>query len=124
MPGASAGDHECDCSDQNETITDSFAGPWCFCADPAPGEEDKQYCMPPDSVPEQINLQMAAPDALVASFVTYEALPTEPPVAMLGLSPQSMQPVTGVSHFYNPHGSNRTYILSYVKFSNLKERTR
>ena len=48
MPGASAGAHEKDCglhcdpagSDQWTRISDSFAGPWCFCKDPVAGVEN------------------------------------------------------------------------------------
>ncbi len=36
------------------------------------------YCTEPPSHVEQLNLQLAAPDTVVASFVTYEALPAEP----------------------------------------------
>lgn len=59
---------------------------------------------------------------VVASFVTYEALPTNPPEAMLGTDPNAMSLVKGVSHYYQP--PNRTYVLSFVKFGNLKPRTK
>ena len=33
MPGAHAGNHECDCGqmDEDRYMTDSYAGAWCFC---------------------------------------------------------------------------------------------
>ena len=81
-------------------MTDSYAGPWCYCASAAKGEPDKAYCTPPSSHVEQLNLQVAAPDTVVASFVTYEELPATPPLAMLGTSPENMKQQTGVSHKY------------------------
>merc|ERR1719326_1526006 len=96
-------------------INDSYAGPWCFCADGS-----QAYCNPPSNVVEQLNLQLAASDVVVASFITYETLPNKPAMAMLGLSEDSMQPVEGVSHKYTPPG--RTYIMHYVPFRNLEPR--
>ena len=128
MPAAQSGAHECDCGekDADTYMTDSYAGPWCFCADSKGewdqfGETSKAYCTPPKSHVEQLNLQLAAPDTVVASFVTYEDLPTAPPVAMLGTSDNPTTQVTGVSHKYTPPG--RTYIMHYIKFGNLKPRT-
>lgn len=126
MPAAQSGAHECDCAekDADTYMTDSYAGPWCFCAASADGvapTSDKAYCTPPNSHVEQLNLQLAAPDTVVASFVTYEDLSTSPPVAMLGTSKDDMVKVTGVSHLYAPPG--RTYIMSYIKFGPLKPRT-
>eukprot|EP00051_Salpingoeca_urceolata_P027595 m.482294 g.482294 ORF g.482294 m.482294 type:complete len:583 (-) comp22487_c0_seq1:276-2024(-) len=120
MPAGSAGRHECDCADKDEVITDSFAGPWCYCKDPAPGEPFAAYCRAAWRTPEQINLQYAAPNTVVASFVTYESsLPANPPVAMFGPDASSLKPVMGVSHFYQPPG--RTYLLHFIKFSNLEQ---
>jgi len=126
MPAAQSGAHECDCAekDADTYMTDSYAGPWCFCASGKHGEAaspDKAYCTPPPSHVEQLNLQLAAPDTVVASFVTYESLPTSPPIAMLGTSVDSMVQVAGVSHKYTPPG--RTYIMHYIKFGPLKPRT-
>ena len=45
-------------TDQWTKIYDSYAGPWCFCKDPAAGiENSSQYCAPALETPEQINLQ-------------------------------------------------------------------
>jgi len=107
--------------DPDEVITDSFAGPWCYCLNPAKGDPFAAYCKPPQSVPEQINIQLASPSVVVASFVTYEALPSSPPIAMFGTDPTNLNiTVVGVSHLYEPPG--RTYILHYIKFTNLVER--
>lgn len=135
MPAAHAGNHECDCGAKaafNETyMLDSYAGPWCFCKDPGTAPSNREYntplmsyCKPPQSVPEQINLQLAASDVIVAGFVTYEELPVSPPVAMFGKKGGAMKLITGVSHAYNPGGhhslGNQTsssvpYIMSFIK---------
>jgi hypothetical protein len=108
------------------------------------------YCEPPkSSVPEQVNLQLAAWDTLVVGFVTYEQLPTAAPVAMLyeqGGAAEGLR-VTGVSHeFVMPNGTygrhvlpgrgkregtyintasyrNVPYIMSFIKFGGLKPRS-
>ena len=107
MPAAQSGAHECDCAekDADTYMTDSYAGPWCYCADVKVGEPDKAYCNPPNATVEQLNLQVAAPDTIVASFVTYEPLPAGPPVAMLSTSPladgAAATQLQGVSHLYS-----------------------
>ena len=122
MPGAQSGSHLRDCGLhcygdlwQFEYIASSYAGPWCFCKDPVANVTNtSQYCVPAVSVPEQINLQYAAPGVVVVAFVTYEeggAAPTEaPPHATLTPSNKSGAPqtVTGVSHVYAPPGRNVT----------------
>mmetsp|Transcript_42180 Transcript_42180/g.75523 ORF Transcript_42180/g.75523 Transcript_42180/m.75523 type:complete len:567 (-) Transcript_42180:138-1838(-) len=117
MPGASAGNHECDCAEKNATtyMEDSYAGPWCYCKDGT-----SEYCTPPNSTVEQLNLQLAASSVVVAGFVTYEELPAGPAVAMLGTSVGNMRLIEGVSHKYSPPG--RTYIMHYVAFRGLTPR--
>jgi hypothetical protein len=117
MPGASAGNNECDCAEKNATtyIEDSYAGPWCYCQNGPP-----QYCTPPSSTVEQLNLQLAASHVVVAAFVTYEDLPAGPAVAMLGTSKDSLRLIEGVSHKYTPPG--RTYIMHYVPLRGLMPR--
>lgn len=94
-----------------------------MCADPGPEGPFAGYCTAPHHHPEQINLQIADPTTVVVAFVTYEALPAGPPVAMLGTDPSGAKAVqkTGVSHAYNPPG--RSYVLSFIKFDNLAPRT-
>eukprot|EP00039_Didymoeca_costata_P020714 m.342179 g.342179 ORF g.342179 m.342179 type:complete len:577 (+) comp21074_c0_seq1:121-1851(+) len=125
MPGASAGDHECDCSDKSEVITDSFAGPWCVCKDPGSDGPFAAYCTPPQSVPEQINLQLAAPNVSVVSFVTYEKMPSAAPSAVVSLNADLSEPINleGIAHELDVNGTNRTYIFNFIKFAGLKERT-
>mmetsp|Transcript_17259 Transcript_17259/g.44979 ORF Transcript_17259/g.44979 Transcript_17259/m.44979 type:complete len:583 (+) Transcript_17259:71-1819(+) len=123
MPAASAGDHECDCSDATERITDSFAGPWCVCKDPSTAGPFAAYCNAPKAVPEQINLQVAEPTVAVVGFVTYEdALPTNPPQAKFGNAGRADTTTKlGVSHKYTI--GNRTWILSFIKFDGLEPKT-
>jgi len=117
MPARTAGAHECDCGEKDKMtfINDSYAGPWCYCSDGS-----QAYCSPPLSVVEQLNLQLAASDVVVASFITYENLPANPAMAMLGTSETELQEVEGVSHKYSPPG--RSYIMHYVPFRGLKPR--
>lgn len=126
MPANTAGNHECDCSekDQYTFITDSYAGPWCFCKNPEPGENQTAYCDPPKSVVEQLNLQLAGKGVVVASFVTYnEQLPENPPVAMFGQDQDNLNiTAKGVTHSYKPPG--REYLLHFVKLDNLEDRKR
>ena len=125
MPGAQTGTHECDCGEKDDDryITDSYAGPWCFCADGGGAPDGTTaYCSAARSHAEQINLQIADATTVVASFVTYEDVPTDPPIAMLGTAKDALNiKVTGVTHHYKPPG--REYLLHYVKFGNLASRT-
>lgn len=121
MPGASAGLFECDgCT--VDKIYNSFAGPWCYCKEDGRKE---QYCTPPTAVPEQLNLQVAAPDVVVASFVTFETEATpEPPVAMFGSDQHHLKPVTGVSHLYQALSTaeHNNYTFHFVRFAGLEPR--
>eukprot|EP00756_Hemistasia_phaeocysticola_P036841 Hpha_TRINITY_DN16663_c1_g2::TRINITY_DN16663_c1_g2_i1::g.181626::m.181626 len=118
MPGKQAGTHECDCGEKNAQtyISDSYAGPWCFCSDGT-----QQYCNAAQHTVEQLNLQLASSDTVVAAFVTYETLPTSPPEAMIGTSESEMSKVEGVSHEYSP-SKDRKYIMNYVTFKGLSPR--
>ena len=125
--------------------TSSFYGPICACAPvagDAPGVVRFATCTAPVSYPEQINLQIAASDVVVVSFVTFEPqLPTAPPVAQLrtvGSSSWSSD-ITGVAHRFTtshaPHSQfcdeslpasipclRRNYTLSFVRLSDLTPR--
>eukprot|EP00729_Bicosta_minor_P009103 gene9103-12667_t len=101
-----ASDHECDCGakDQQEYIYDSYAGPWCFCNEGS--TTTAAYCTAPTDIPEQINLQVAAPGVIVVGFVTYSTslTATEMPIAMFGEKGAAPAKVTGVTHKYSPPG--------------------
>ena len=57
-----------------ETKVEGALGSWCFCKG-APGSGSGQahsaYCTAGAGVPEQINVQLVGPDAVVLAFVTY-----------------------------------------------------
>lgn len=124
MPAASAGRFECDgCT--VDKIYNSFKGPWCYCKEDGKKET---YCVPPKGIPEQINLQIAATDVVVASFVSFDVEvpgPNELPVAMIGTDPSTLtKSVNGISHPYAALSKveSTNYTLSFVKFANLEPR--
>lgn len=105
----------------HNAVDASFAGPWCYCAGVA------TTCIAPQSVPEQINLQLAGPDVVVVGFVTYDRYtPSSPPVAELQVvgSDDAPEQITGVSHMYYAdwYSPPRNYTMNFVKFMNLKPR--
>lgn len=105
--------------------------PWCVC-----GANKTTSCSAPYSVPEQINLQLAASDVLVVSFVTFQqALPHHPPearwgpAAAAGTAPDdnAAAPVIskGVAHWYTTShsaGAKRNYVMNFVRFTGLTAR--
>ena len=93
--------------------------PICFCKNSKGAANETLiggvvgYCSPPMSVPEQINLQYAAADIVVAAFVTYEdQLPSNAPTAMFGEESAKAKQLTGVSHWYV--NGDRNYTLNFV----------
>jgi hypothetical protein len=120
----------------------SFYGPICVCKQPGPLVFGT--CTAQQHIPEQINLQIASPDSVVVSFVTFDAsLPATPPVALVNNAVH-----TGVAHSYttshandslscsgsasylpggslgpaHPRCNRRNYTLNFVKLSGLKPR--
>ena len=87
-------------------------------------------CDAPFSTPEQINLQLAASDVLVVSFVTFEhALPSAPPQASwqeVGAADAAAATVSnGVAHWYTTSHANETkrnYVMNFVRFAGLAPR--
>jgi len=83
-------------------------------------------------VPEQINLQVASSDTLVASFVTFGDLPNgSAPIALLSEHPDMRDPliITGVTHQYlSPSADGaavqqqRAYNMHFCTLSTAKER--
>eukprot|EP00039_Didymoeca_costata_P025917 m.14535 g.14535 ORF g.14535 m.14535 type:complete len:592 (+) comp5124_c0_seq1:123-1898(+) len=98
-------------------------GAWCVCS----GDISAWgYCTSSSYVPEQVNLQLASPDTVVVSFVTFEpSLPAEAPYAMLSSQQQQdTQVLRGVTHVYVTPAGDRTYYMHFVKFSNLAPLTK
>ena len=92
-------------------------GTYRFYSQPKPPEpKPSGYCTSATGVPEQINLQLAAPDALVVSFVTFEdAAPTAPPTALLCLAggegaAAAPTRINGVTHVHKTQGGRVYYV--------------
>ena len=67
-------------------------------------------------IPEQINLQYAAPDTIVAAFVTFErAPPTEPPTASFGQQGETPIELKGISHWYSLPGDPTSKSVDVAK---------
>ena len=79
MPGANTGAKgpAPGTSDPADAVNTSYAGPFCICANSTSGSTGgggggvKGFCTPPLYVPEQLNLQLASRDIVVAAFVSY-----------------------------------------------------
>ena len=77
-------------------------------------------------VPEQVNLQVADAESVVASFVTRDlsSVPTsgEPFVAYFGDNKDKLTLVKGVTHHYKKLSKDEgiSYSLHFIKFSGLK----
>ena len=73
-------------------------------------------------MPEQLNIQIASPTAVVVNFVTYEkAAPTDPPVVTYGLGTKSGELGTttkGVTHLHKTHGGREIY-MHFVELTGL-----
>lgn len=146
MPGGSAGR---DLGDgiYIDLVVNSFAGPWCYCATPAPDSDAEQYCYPgPKTLnnPEQINLQMAKEDVIVVSFVTREessafgldrytadhqvpaTLPA-PSAEFVDLAKGgTTKTIPGISHYYKALSTaeHQDYVLHFIKFAGLTPNTK
>lgn len=127
MPAASAG-YDLGDGRYIDHIFNSFAGPWCYCAEPVDTAPRLQYCVPDPAKPgfvEQLNLQVAAQDVVVASFVTrddQDTVSTSSAVGEIGTSRGDAHPVGGISHFYTAlaDAEHDGYALHFVKFAGLE----
>ena len=82
-------------------------------------------CQSVTGVPEQINLQIASPNSVVVSFVTFEkAAPTRPPIVMFAAGPVDdgalETNITGVTHVHETLAKDRTYYMHFVLLPDLK----
>jgi len=88
--------------------------------------QGEKYCEPPRGVPEQINLQFAAPGVVVASFVTFDPFfnPASPskPEAKFALEGENMTSILGLSHHYDKlsKAESTDYTFHFIKFGGLK----
>ena len=113
---------------------DAWNGPFCFCANDAGAVTNTSgYCRNQNGIPEQINLQLAAHDAVVAAFVTFEGeKPTQPPQATFSdAAGGETLTVRGVTHWYQErnsttptgHHTGRNFTMHFVRLGPLKPRT-
>jgi len=87
------------------------------------------YCVYADGIPEQINLQLAGPDSVTISFVTFDAtVPVGKAQAMFGTTAGSGTSggtvVTGGTQKYETSAKDRTYYFHFITLTGLKPRMR
>ena len=82
-------------------------------------------CTSADGVPEQVNVQIAGPDAVVVQFITFEtAAPSKPPTVHLGTASGKLDTIVhGVSHQHVTEGG-RVYYMHYIRLNALTSRGR
>ena len=95
---------------------------------PSPGPPPYRwgYCVSPDSVPTQLNLQLGGPDSVVVSFFTFEKTnATAPPVvewAAAGAARQTT--IVGATRIHNTATNTRHYHMHFVRLPALVPRGR
>ena len=86
------------------------------------------YCVSGEGVPEQVNVQIAGPDSIVVSFVTFEKeAPVDAPTMMLaraGAATAGSKTLTGVTHVHKSPSGDRTYYMHFVRAGGLDARAR
>ena len=104
-------------------ISHGSACPTSYCVSRITGEV--AFCSSGFGIPEQVNVQIAGPDAVVVQFVTFEtSAPTKPPVARVGTSSGALAAVVpGVTHVHQAQG-NRTYYMHFVRLEHLNAHTK
>ena len=100
-------------------------GAFCACAEGSAADFD--YCVSAEGVPEQVNVQLAAPDTVVVAFVTFEAsVPAGPPEALVGRASGGLAPVEAgagsVTHAYVTPSGEREYLMHFVTLRGLEAR--
>ena len=98
-------------------------GSGCFCE----GSMEWDDCVSRLNTPEQINVQIAAPDTVVLAFVTFEKVaPTAPPEALVGRVSGALKPVHAgagaVTHTYLTSDGSRKYYMHFVTLRGLEPR--
>lgn len=112
------------------TSNESLRGIWRFIKTDPP--KAPAYCRSALGVPEQLNLQIASPDTVVVSWVTFEAAaPKSPPKVFASRSVEELRErrgeaataIVGVTQIHMTAG-NRTYYMHFVRLSSLAPRAR
>eukprot|EP00755_Sulcionema_specki_P013817 Sspe_Gene.55011::Locus_30304_Transcript_1_1_Confidence_1.000_Length_1890::g.55011::m.55011 len=82
-----------------------------------------EFCTSATGVPEQINIQIASPDTVVVSFVTFETSPPAVPLVEMGTeSGKLTNTVRGVTHLHHTAAKDRTYYMHFVRVQGLSPR--
>eukprot|EP01062_Namystynia_karyoxenos_P005021 TRINITY_DN1176_c0_g1_i9.p2 TRINITY_DN1176_c0_g1~~TRINITY_DN1176_c0_g1_i9.p2 ORF type:complete len:207 (+),score=39.66 TRINITY_DN1176_c0_g1_i9:78-698(+) len=120
---AEAGSH---CAQVGALVNNHTLGSWCFCNATKPGGAEWGYCTHGMGIPEQINIQVASPDTVVISWVTFEQVaPAEPPVVMIKKGEEAQwTTLRGVTHVHKTAAGDRTYYMHFVRASKLEARAR
>ncbi len=126
MPAASSGMFECDgCT--VDRIWNSFGGPWCYCSSPVGAPAGPVYCEPSATAPEQINLQIARADVVVASFVSHDVSfdAAKAPIAEFAKVGETPKTIGGVAHLYEKltEAEGMNYVLNFIKMGDLEPAT-
>ena len=121
---------------RNWSVPGGINGSGCFCEGLSNVWDD---CVSRHNTPEQINVQIAAPDTVVIGFVTFEKVaPTAPPEALVGRVSGQLEPVSAgegaVTHTFVAQGGQapswdpglrwpkRTYYMHFVTLRGLEPR--
>lgn len=83
------------------------------------------YCTHQNAVPEQINVQIATPDTVVVSWVTFETTaPTKAPTVTVNKVGGTKTEVQGVTHVHVTAAKDRTYYMHFARLSGLEARAK
>ena len=82
-------------------------------------------CTSANGVPEQVNVQIAGPDAVVIQWITHEAAaPADPPTVRMGAASGALgTAVTGATHAHVTN-AHRVYYMHFVRLEGLAPRGR
>jgi len=113
---------------------------WGYCRSSGDGDDDDS----PGDVPEQINVQIAGPDSVVVSFVTFggehrawaaaaaaaaakglSPPPVPVPTVRFGRAPDALTlQAPGITHNHTTAAGNRVYYMHFVHLTGLTERVK
>ena len=101
---------------------------WCYCKNESSAGQ-RGNCLSPTALPTQINLQMAGPTEVVASFVTFETMKESyKPEAQYSTDASfpagNVQVASGLCHHFTQTGSpDKHYAMHFVRIGGLEEKT-
>jgi hypothetical protein len=115
--------HSCGPIDSPNVGSHGSTCPTSYCVSQTTGEI--AFCTSAYGVPEQVNVQIAGPDAVVIQWITFEKVnPATPPIVKMGKSSGALgTSITGVTHIHKTAG-NRTYFMHFVRLEGLAPRAK